>query len=61
MQELIPSCKKAVEEERCLGCIALENPYFTGNKDCEFGKIPTAQQSIKKIKEILGIQEKMNI
>ena len=55
--ELIDSCKKAIENGRCLGCIALEDPLFRGNPYCEYGRIPTAKESIKKIHKILGIQE----
>lgn len=58
---LIDSCEKAISEERCLGCTAIENPYFMGNKDCEYSKAPTAKESINKIHEILGIQEKLNL
>ena len=56
---LIETCKKAIATKKCTGCQALENPYFVGNKDCEFAKQPTAQESIGQIHKILGIQEKM--
>ncbi len=56
---LIESCQKAINEDRCLGCVALENPYFMGNKNCEYAKQATAKESINKIHEILGIQEKL--
>ncbi len=56
---LIESCQKAINEGRCLGCAALENPCFMGNKNCEYSKQPTAKESINKIHEILGIQEKL--
>ena len=59
--ELIESCKKAIAEERCLGCQALENLNYGGNPNCEYSKIPTSQESIRNIKETLGIQEKMNL
>ena len=61
MKELIESCRKAIEENRCLGCTALENPYFVGNKDCRYSKTHTAQESIEQIKENLGIQEKLKL
>jgi hypothetical protein len=35
---LIPSCKKAIEEGKCLGCTALENLQFLGNINCEYSK-----------------------
>ena len=59
--QLIESCRKAIEENRCTGCQALEDNSFTGNPDCEAGKIPTANDSINTIKEILGIQEVINL
>jgi hypothetical protein len=58
---LIKSCRKAIAEGRCTGCQALENPNFTGNPNCIYGKPPSAEESINKIKEILGTQEKMQI
>lgn len=36
----------------CLGCNKLENPYFTGEKECKYSRQP-----IQEIKTILGIQE----
>lgn len=57
--ELIERCKIAIKENRCLGCQALENPYFKGNMDCEYGRVPTAKESIQKIKENLGVQENL--
>lgn len=33
--DLIEPCKSALSEGRCLGCSALELPYFRGNKDCK--------------------------
>ena len=56
---IIESCQKAIEQGRCLGCTALENPCFRGNKDCEYGKKPTAKESINTIYKILGVQEKI--
>lgn len=40
-QELIESCKKAIQEESCLGCANLENPNFVGNFNCEYAKKKT--------------------
>lgn len=59
--ELTQSCKKAIESGRCLGCQALEDENFTGNPNCRFGKIPTAQESIVLIHKNLGIQEKLKL
>lgn len=60
-RQLIESCRKAIEDGRCLGCTALEDENFIGNINCEYSKIPTAQESIKQIKTNLGIQEKMKL
>lgn len=27
-------CRSAIKEERCLGCMKLENPDFIGDKEC---------------------------
>lgn len=40
----------------CGGCILLENPNFTGVKECKYADDP-----IKQIKQILGIQEKSKL
>lgn len=34
MKPLIESCRKALEEEKCLGCQALEDDDFIGNPNC---------------------------
>lgn len=60
-RQLIENCRKAIESGRCLGCTALEDENFTGNTNCKYSKIPTAQESIKQIKINLGIQEKMKL
>lgn len=60
-QQLIPSCKKAIEEGYCTGCQELENPYYRGNPNCRYNKIPTAKESIKVIHKILGMGEQMRI
>ena len=60
-QELIESCKKAIEEGRCLGCTALEDNNFRGNPNCRYSKLPTAKDSLKIIKENLGVQEKLKL
>lgn len=44
MKELIESCKKALAENRCLGCQSLENPYFTGNLNCIYSKTTSAEK-----------------
>ena len=60
-RQLIESCKKAIESGRCLGCTALEDENFIGNINCEYSKIPTAQESIKQIKINSRIQEKIKL
>lgn len=52
--ELIPQCKKAIEEERCLGCVALEYPQFKGNPNCVIHKFDELKKEIEELK-----QEKM--
>lgn len=54
---LIESCKKAIENDWCLGCQALEEPTFVGNPNCKYSKSPTVEESINYIKGKLGIQE----
>ena len=46
--KLIEPCKS------CLGCQRLEDINFIGDKNCKY-----AQNSIKQINEILGIQERI--
>lgn len=60
-QELIDSCKKAIAEGRCLGCQGLEQPEYRGNPNCRYSKVPTANDSLKRIKENLGVQEKIEL
>lgn len=55
--QLIEKCAKAIEENRCLGCQALEDEDFIGNKDCEYGKTRTAEESIKQIYKSLGVDK----
>ncbi len=49
-------CERAIKNNLCNGCSKLENPYFTGQKECNLVREP-----IKQIKEILGIQEKIQL
>ena len=58
---LIDRCKKAIESGKCLGCQSLEDKNFIGNPNCKFGQVPTAQESINKIWNNLGIQEKIKL
>ncbi len=49
MKQLIEKCRKAIAENRCLGCTALENENFAGNSDCEYSKTRTAEESMRQI------------
>ena len=53
---LIESCRKAIENEWCTGCQALEEPTFRGRWDCKYSKLPVAQDYIEQIK--LNLEEK---
>lgn len=59
MKELVDSCKKAIAENRCLGCTALGDENFVGNYNCKYSKTQTAEESIKQIKLNLRNGEKM--
>lgn len=54
-------CAKAILKGWCTGCQQLESIYFKGVKTCKYVNIPTAEDSIKQIKENLGIQEKLEL
>lgn len=58
MKQLIESCRKAIEENRCLGCQALEDENFVGNIDCKYSKTRTAEESMKQIYISLGVDIK---
>ena len=60
-QQLIPSCEKAIREGICTGCQALENPYYKGNPNCRYSKMPTTQESIETAYKILGMGEQMKL
>ena len=57
--ELIERCKRAIAENRCLGCVGLAEKDWVPPKKCPY--LPTAEDSIKQIKENLGIQEKLEL
>lgn len=57
--ELTESCKRAIAENRCLGCVGLAEKDWVPPKKCPY--LPTAEDSIKQIKENLGIQEKLEL
>lgn len=49
-------CGKAVPNSFCKGCQQLENPEFRGQAECNL-----VQEPRQKIKNILGIQEKIRL
>lgn len=51
---LIESCRKAIENEWCTGCQALEEPTFRGRWNCKYSKPPKVKTSMKQIKLNLG-------
>lgn len=56
--KLIENCKRAIDEGRCLGCVGLEDKNYPGNPNCQYSKIPTAKESIDKIKSSLRINNR---
>ena len=52
-------CRSAIAEGRCLGCQALEDNNFTGNRECIYNRKLTAEESINFIHRTLGMQEKI--
>lgn len=59
--ELEEPCKSAIAKGICTGCNLLELPYFRSKKDCKYAKQPSAEESIRECKKILGIQQEMKI
>ena len=57
MKQLIESCRKAIEEQKCLGCQNLENENFVGNRNCIYSKTRTAEESINRIYKNLGVDK----
>lgn len=57
--ELTENCKRAIAENRCLGCVGLAEKDWIPPKRCPY--LPTAEESIARIKENLGIQEKLKL
>ena len=51
-QELIERCKKAITEQRCLGCVGLAEKDWIPPERCPY--LPSAEESIKQIKLNLG-------
>ena len=52
--ELIGICKMAIQNNLCNGCCKLEDYNFRGQADCDI-----VQQPREKIKQILGVQERI--
>lgn len=57
--ELTENCKRAIAENRCLGCVGLAEKDWIPPKKCPY--LPSAEESIAKIKENLGIQERIKL
>jgi hypothetical protein len=57
MKDLKEPCKSMLASGKCFGCSQLELDNFQVDPNCIY--IPTANESIKKIKEILGVQMKI--
>ena len=55
--ELIERCKRAIAENRCLGCTGLAEKDWIPPKKCPY--LPSAEESIKQIKLNLRNGEKM--
>lgn len=57
MEELKGFCKYAIEQKRCLGCTGLAEDDWQEPESCIWAdKKKTAEESITKIKDNLGIQ-----
>lgn len=57
--ELTENCKRAIAENRCLGCVGLAEKDWIPPKKCPY--LPSAEESIAKMKENLGIQERIKL
>lgn len=57
--ELTENCKRAIAENRCLGCVGLAEKDWIPPKKCPY--LPSAEKSIAKMKENLGIQERIKL
>lgn len=57
--ELTENCKRAIAENRCLGCVGLAEKDWIPPKKCPY--LPSAEESIAKIKENLGVQERIKL
>ena len=55
--ELIENCKRAIAENRCLGCVGLAEKDWIPPKKCPY--LPSAEESIKQINLNLRNGEKM--
>lgn len=55
-KELTGICKTAIKNGYCLGCQRLEMEEFTGVEKCT-----NAVHPLEKIKEMLGVQQKIKI
>ena len=56
-QELKEPCKSAIANNRCLGCVGLAERDWIPPIKCPY--LPSAEESIARIKQNLGVQEKI--
>lgn len=54
MKELIGVCKE------CLGCNKLENPLFTGVKECEYATVSDKVEQIQTEQMMIGGRQDAN-
>ena len=57
--ELTESCKRAIAENRCLGCVGLAEKDWIPPKKCPY--LPSAEESINRIWNNLGVQERIKL
>lgn len=58
MKPLKEPCKSAIEKGYCTGCNKLELEYFVSDPNCRYSKPPTAQESLNRIYQGLGVDRK---
>ena len=59
MKELKEPCKNAIANKRCMGCVGLAELDWKEPEKCPY--LPTVQESINKIWNNLGIQERIKL
>ncbi len=59
MKELKEPCKSAIANKRCMGCVGLAELDWQEPEKCPY--LLTAQESINKIWNNLGVQERIKL